>query len=433
MGYDSLPVAEFNLPIDQRIPETLQQKLSRELTELQKVSGGRKFFERGVNIGVIGLGNCGSKIAETIALDERIPMKELYLASTDPDKREQIMSRMTEYNLIRGADGIERISSNSTDALGRIVNQTNIAIIAAGEPGGKDRNDAIQKNIPIIKDIATQFRGYTGSVIVLTNPVDIMTHLFREYSDLDPAQVVGSSHVDTLRFRHYLNRFYKVNHRDKFRGLSNVFVIGPHDHMMIPLFSLAEDAYWNNITRVSEQDLPRPPEPPKIWEESKNLLRRDVIDYPNELAFHKQTTAISTAKAMQNIVHAMIYGGVVSVSTFGKFGDFAQGMIPYVKNVIEPNDPGLFMGYPVQFVEGKAQIVPLPLEEDYDTSRAYGHFVKDGGDPLKFKPDANDGPFAVLNRYLYLANKLTDRTTPEVAARFRGIQARQKAALPEVA
>jgi malate/lactate dehydrogenase len=422
MGYDDLPVARLNLPTDTRIPEILQEKLSRELTELQKVSEYKKFFSRGVNIGIVGLGNCGYKIAETIALDERIPVKGLYLASTDEDKAHQIMHRMSEYNLIRGADGIQSISrhDSANGGLYRIANETNIAIIAAGVPGGKDRNDAISKNMPIIKDIATQFQGYRGRVIVLTNPVDVMTYLFREYSGIDPAKVVGSSHVDTIRFRHGLDRFLRVNSDDNYGGVSNVFVIGPHDDMMIPLFGLAESHGFKH-----GHDAVTPWQPREFREEWKRDLRHDVITYPNDLIFHKQTTAISTAKAMQNIVHAMIYGGVVSVSTFGKFADFAQGMIPYVQNVLEPNDPGLFMGYPVQFVEGKAQIVPLPLKEDYDTARAYSHFQDD---PLKFKPDANDGPFAVLNRYLYMANKLADRTTPEVAAKFQGLKARQEKA-----
>ncbi|MFD9823070.1 Rossmann-fold NAD(P)-binding domain-containing protein [Streptomyces violascens] len=55
-------------------------------------------------------------------------------------------------------------------------------------------------NAPVITGLARQWAGYGGVVIVVTNPVDVMTRLFAEVAGTRRVFGIGS-HTDTARYR----------------------------------------------------------------------------------------------------------------------------------------------------------------------------------------------------------------------------------------
>ncbi|MFE4873480.1 lactate dehydrogenase [Streptomyces sp. NPDC056682] len=55
-------------------------------------------------------------------------------------------------------------------------------------------------NAPVIAGVARQLAGYSGLVIVVTNPVDVMTRLFAEVAGVRRVFGIGS-HLDTARYR----------------------------------------------------------------------------------------------------------------------------------------------------------------------------------------------------------------------------------------
>jgi L-lactate dehydrogenase len=55
-------------------------------------------------------------------------------------------------------------------------------------------------NAPVIRALATALRGYQGTVLVVTNPVDLMTRLFAETSGCPRVYGIGSN-LDTSRYR----------------------------------------------------------------------------------------------------------------------------------------------------------------------------------------------------------------------------------------
>lgn len=91
-----------------------------------------------------------------------------------------------------------------------------IVIITAGanqEPG-ETRLDLVHKNTRVFKSIVPEIMKYTKDAILLvvTNPVDILTYVTKKLSGLPSSQVIGSGTVlDTSRFRYLLSEHCRVN------------------------------------------------------------------------------------------------------------------------------------------------------------------------------------------------------------------------------
>jgi L-lactate dehydrogenase len=71
------------------------------------------------------------------------------------------------------------------------------------------RMGGAQANGTVIRALAGQLTGYTGTVLVVTNPVDILSRLFAESSGCSRVYGIGSS-LDTARYRLTLARLLDV-------------------------------------------------------------------------------------------------------------------------------------------------------------------------------------------------------------------------------
>jgi malate dehydrogenase len=98
------------------------------------------------------------------------------------------------------------------------------------------RSDLLTKNAAIVGGHAEAVRLHAPEavVVVVTNPVDVMTYWFRKQSELPPARVFGESGtLDTARFRWFVAEALKVAPRDV-----TGFVLGTHGDTMVPILSL---------------------------------------------------------------------------------------------------------------------------------------------------------------------------------------------------
>ncbi|MEU9066337.1 NAD(P)-binding domain-containing protein [Streptomyces sp. NPDC048109] len=71
------------------------------------------------------------------------------------------------------------------------------------------RMGGIQANTPVVRDLAVRLADYTGTVLVVTNPVDLMTRWFAEESRCPRVFGIGSS-LDSARYRLTLGRLLGV-------------------------------------------------------------------------------------------------------------------------------------------------------------------------------------------------------------------------------
>ena len=112
------------------------------------------------------------------------------------------------------------------------IKDADYCIFSAGysrSPSVKTRADLFDKNLPIAKEASGLLKGFSGKLIVLTNPMDVFTWYFAKHSCLDEDQVVGfGGLLDSRRFTLALHGM----------GLQEEgIVIGEHGENQVPLFS----------------------------------------------------------------------------------------------------------------------------------------------------------------------------------------------------
>ena len=84
-----------------------------------------------------------------------------------------------------------------------------IVIITAGanQKAGETRLDLVKKNARILRSVLDELkkRNYGGMLLIVSNPVDILTRVAQQYSGLPENRVFGSGTVlDTARLRYLL-------------------------------------------------------------------------------------------------------------------------------------------------------------------------------------------------------------------------------------
>jgi malate dehydrogenase len=119
------------------------------------------------------------------------------------------------------------------------MESSEIVIVTAGEARkpGMTRIDLMNKNAKIVKSIVKEVVRYAPEckLMVVTNPVDIMTYIAYKQSGFERNRVFGmGSILDTLRFRSYIASELSVS-REDVRAL----VIGEHGDSMVPLVECA--------------------------------------------------------------------------------------------------------------------------------------------------------------------------------------------------
>lgn len=111
---------------------------------------------------------------------------------------------------------------------------SNIVVITAGlaRKPGMSREDLLKKNSEIIKNISLEIKNYSPSsiVIVVTNPLDVMSYLVMKTTGFNPKKVIGMAGVlDSARFINILREKDKNIDEDEF------FMMGSHGDTMVPV------------------------------------------------------------------------------------------------------------------------------------------------------------------------------------------------------
>jgi malate dehydrogenase len=114
-----------------------------------------------------------------------------------------------------------------------------IVIVTAGEARkpGMTRIDLANKNAKIVKSIVKEVVRYAPEckLMLVTNPVDIMTYIAYKESGFERNRVFGMGNIlDALRFRSYIALELNVSKEDV-----RALVIGEHGDSMVPLVEYA--------------------------------------------------------------------------------------------------------------------------------------------------------------------------------------------------
>jgi malate dehydrogenase len=116
---------------------------------------------------------------------------------------------------------------------------SDIVIITAGKgrTPGMSRSDLLNGNAKIIRSVTKEIVKYAPDckLLLVTNPVDIMTYIAYKESGFPRKRVFGMGNIlDTHRFRTYLAAECGVSRED-----TQALVIGEHGDSMVPLIDYA--------------------------------------------------------------------------------------------------------------------------------------------------------------------------------------------------
>jgi L-lactate dehydrogenase len=108
-------------------------------------------------------------------------------------------------------------------------------VVTAGVGGkpGQSRLELLETNARIVHDLGVRLRGARGLVVMVTNPVDLMTLVMARASSLPLARVIGTgTMLDTARLRQILGRELRLDPRS-IHGQ----VVGEHGDSEVVLWS----------------------------------------------------------------------------------------------------------------------------------------------------------------------------------------------------
>ena len=179
-------------------------------------------------LSLIGAGSIGGTIAQ---LASNLDIADILLYDINEKIAKGKALDISQMNAISGIDSSITGSGDISD-----IRDSDAIIITAGVPRNpsiKTREELIGVNAKVIKGIAENVKKYSPNafVIVVTNPVDIIVHLFSKFSGLPNNMVLGMAGVlDTCRFKFFLSKEFGVSSRD-----ISAIVMGGHGNSMVPL------------------------------------------------------------------------------------------------------------------------------------------------------------------------------------------------------
>jgi malate dehydrogenase len=177
---------------------------------------------------VVGAGNVGATVADVLAHDNIV--NEIVLLDLKGE-----MAQGKALDIYQQAP----IGEYSTRVIGtsdyRYTANSDIVVITAGLPRkpGMSRDDLIAINAKIVNSVTDQILQHSENpiIIVVSNPLDVMTYASLKRSGLAPNRVIGMAGIlDTARYRAFLSLELNVSVRD-----IQAVLMGGHGDTMVPL------------------------------------------------------------------------------------------------------------------------------------------------------------------------------------------------------
>ena len=241
-------------------------------------------------VSVVGAGNVGEHTAALLALRGLVDVRMFDLPRKDGDRLiEPVKGKALDIQQMLSAlniDGKVEGYTVSADGEGyQALEGSDIIVITAGFPRrpGMSREDLLEKNISILSVIASKIKEYAKDaiVIVVTNPVDLMTYAVYKLLGFEPQRVMGMAGVlDSARFKTFISREIDVSPQD-----IHAYVIGGHGDEMVPLISIS------NVGGIPLKDL-------LTKEKLQELIKRtqfgggEIVDLMGTSAYHAPAASI---------------------------------------------------------------------------------------------------------------------------------------------
>lgn len=171
------------------------------------------------SLAIFGAGTIGGGVANLLNARGLVSRLVLYDKNSDLQEAQRLDIIHTGRNITISTDPDE-------------MRLCDIVICTAGLPRNtsvRTRADLLHTNLPAAEDCARYLDGFSGILIVVTNPMDIITYFLHSVTGIPKARIIGfGGQLDSARFSYALTR----------RGIPGEGVIlGEHGEHQVPVFS----------------------------------------------------------------------------------------------------------------------------------------------------------------------------------------------------
>lgn len=257
-------------------------------------------------ISIIGAGFVGS--ATTLTMATSTLASHIVLVDINKEKAEGEV-----LDIAHGASFLKAVDITAGDYKDTANSDIVIITAGAGQKPGETRLDLISKNVAIFKTIIPQVVRYSPNAILLivANPVDILTYIAYKLSGLPANKVIGSGTVlDTSRLRYNLSNEFDIDARN-----IHGYIIGEHGDSEFPV--------WSSVT-IGALPLETYCEKEGIdVEKLKNRVQHRVERAAYEIIDRKGYTNYAIALAVRRICEAILRdeNSILTVSSYNSLED----------------------------------------------------------------------------------------------------------------
>jgi L-lactate dehydrogenase len=251
---------------------------------------------------VVGAGSVGATYS--YALAQSGLADEIILT----DKNEDLMKGQV-LDLAHGQTFFPTVSIRS-GTIGDCADSQVVVITAgAAQKPGETRLQLIKKNAEITGSIAEDIAksGCKGIMLVVSNPVDVLTYVALKRSGWEKGRVIGSGTVlDSSRFRYLLSRHCGVDVHNV-----HAYILGEHGDSEFAAWSMTNiaginiDEYCPVCVKCSD------------WKIERQLIEQQVRDSAYHIINYKGSTQFAVGLALVRITGAILrsQNTILSVST----------------------------------------------------------------------------------------------------------------------
>lgn len=259
-------------------------------------------------IAIVGTGFVGSTTAYTIMMSGLV--SEIVLIDINSRKAEGEAMDMNH-----GMPFVRPVKIYSGDYPD--CKDADIVVITGGanQKPGETRIDLVNKNTAIFKNVIGNIVKYNTDCILLvvTNPVDILTYVTYKLSGFPKNRVIGSGTVlDSARFKYMIGEHMGIDPRNV-----HAYIIGEHGDTEVPTWSLASiagvpmDDYCKKCNSCDSENF-------------KDKTFNSVKNAAYEIIDRKGATYYAVALAVRRIVEAIVRNenSILTVSSLleGEYG-----------------------------------------------------------------------------------------------------------------
>ncbi|KAL5551136.1 hypothetical protein UlMin_001312 [Ulmus minor] len=247
--------------------------------------------KRHTKVSVIGAGNVGMAIAQTILTQDLAD--ELVLVDAKPDK---LRGEMLDLQHAAAFLPRTKIVASVDYA---VTAGSDLCIVTAGarQNPGESRLNLLQRNVSLFRNIIPPLARFSPDTVLLivSNPVDVLTYVSWKLSGFPSNRVIGSgTNLDSSRFRFLIADHLDVNAQDV-----QACIVGEHGDSSVALWSSISVGGVPVLSFLEKQQI-------AYEKETLEKIHRAVIESAYEVISLKGYTSWAIGYSVANLARSIL-------------------------------------------------------------------------------------------------------------------------------